>query len=406
MLELSGPITVSLEVTSYCNGKCSGCSNVFSPQKEELTPAQWKIILDKLAPYVEEYRITGGEPSLRPDLFAILKLLDEHKKYYHIFTNASWQDPDAWLAQCKNLAYLSSFLISLHGDTAAGHASFSNNDDFDTLVANIRRAISAGFEVNTNTVLTRKNFQHIPEIVNFVSGLGVKNAIFARYIGSQEAELLLSPEELAGTLQTLVELQNQGYNCSIGNCIPHCFFPAASSGCMAGITYATLDPWGNLRPCNHSPTLCGNLLHQEVTAVWQSQPLRAWRNRLPKGCKSCKTIALCPGGCKAEAELLKLRQDPLIGSPVKTLPQDILDVSLEDNLCPMLNCKVRTEPFGVILIRQTQVIPLTHKGAKILNLLDGKTSLFEIEKQQGAAALSFIYSLYLRNFLEFKPPSP
>jgi hypothetical protein len=39
----------------------------------------------------------------------------------------------------------------------------------------------------------------------------------------------------------------------------------------------------------------------------------------------------------------------------------------------------------------------------VLYTFDGKTTLGEIEKQFGPAALSFVYSLYERNFVDFRP---
>jgi hypothetical protein len=97
--------------------------------------------------------------------------------------------------------------------------------------------------------------------------------------------------------------------------------------------------------------------------------------------------------------------DPLISGPV-TKPDNppVLEVTLEENLCPVPRYAARAEDFGWALIHGTQVIPVHKRAEKILKSLDGKTNLGVIQKKYGDGALSFIYSLYVRNFIEFRTP--
>ena len=108
-----------------------------------------------------------------------------------------------------------------------------------------------------------------------------------------------------------------------GTPIPHCFAANGSYGCLAGIAQATIDPWGNMRPCNHAPLMCGNLLEQSLEEIWRSPAMEAWRGMIPVECTGCREFAVCRGGCRATAILRGLEKDPLIGKPVLTKPQEL-----------------------------------------------------------------------------------
>lgn len=375
---------------------------MFPHEGKDLPIDSWKKIINDLIPLVEEFRITGGEPTLRQDLPQFIELLESAGKYYHIFTNGLWHEPEKLISVFQRGAHLSSFLFSVHGITPEVHASFGKGGDLEVVLENIRRTVSAGFDVNTNTVLTKKNINQLEDIVLKGQELGVRSMVFARYIGKDHEEFSLPDDELHSGLDLLTEMISQGYNIVIGNCVPVCFHNERGTGCLAGITYATVDPLGNLRPCTHSPTMCGNLLEKNIREAWKDKPLRSWRNKLPRHCALCRKVAVCPGGCKAEAEIMGIEADPLIRGPITDAEDNLLEVNLEEDLCPYLNASIRDENFGIVLIKHNQVIPLTNKGKVIISALDGKTTLRELESRFGPAAVSFIYSLYARNFVDLR----
>ncbi|MCL5035746.1 MAG: radical SAM protein [Chloroflexi bacterium] len=401
-LELRGPVVVSLEITARCNGCCPGCSNVFPHSEGELPLSDWKKIIEDLNPLVEEFRITGGEPTMREDLPEFLEVMESTGKYYHIFTNGLWTEPDRLLQMFQKGAHLASFLFSLHGITPDVHASFGKGGDLSLVLENIRKTVAAGFDVSTNTVVTGKNADQLEAIVRKCRDMGVRSMVFARYIGCDSEEFSLPEEQLKSSLDCLAGFQSQGYNIIIGNCVPVCFHRETGGGCLAGITYATVDPRGKLRPCNHSPTQCGSLLENSIEKLWKEKPLRDWRNNIPGPCRICRKITVCPGGCKAEAELRGKDADPLIQAPITDSEDAMLEVNLEEALCPYVNANMRDEDFGIILVRGTMVIPITKRGKIIIDALDGKTTLKQLESRFGPAAVSFIYSLYARNFVDLK----
>jgi pyrroloquinoline quinone biosynthesis protein E len=367
---------------------------------------EWEKVIGKLDVYVQEYHVSGGEPTEHGQFFEILSILEKKGKFYHLFTNGLWKDADRILEGFTSCAHLNTINFSLHGPNYDVHNAFTQNLEpgkFETLLDNIRLAYSAGYSVNTNTVLHKENLEHIEEIAELATELGANHAIFSRYVGPQSDRLDISPDELAKAAAKIEELKSQGYNAILGNCIPFCHFKSPTAACFAGVTLASVDPCGSLKPCTFSGIRAGSLLKEEVTAVWRSKIMKKWRSRLPSQCKKCVKLSSCPGGCKAVSDFLELPHDPLVGETVKKTEQpQVLDVTLEEDLCPLARYIMRKEDFGWILIKGNQVIPVRQRAEKILMKLDGTVTLGEIQKEFGSGALSFIYSLYVRDFIEFR----
>lgn len=92
--------------------------------------------------------------------------------------------------------------------------------------------------------------------------------------------------------------------------MPPCLFDTAKykrltfGFCAAGTerAYYTLDPAGNLRPCNHSPAILGNIRRTSFREMHESAAMREFVCARPAFCAGCKLETQCLGGCKAAAE--------------------------------------------------------------------------------------------------------
>ena len=96
--------------------------------------------------------------------------------------------------------------------------------------------------------------------------------------------------------------------CSIP--IPPCLidpssFPHINFGyCAAGTegAYYTIDPLGNVRPCNHSPMILGNLFENTFESIIAGQQNALFSSALPASCRHCAQRDACRGSCKAAAQ--------------------------------------------------------------------------------------------------------
>lgn len=398
MLTLSSPVFAYLELTFLCNSRCPGCGNVFARDalRPPLSAAQWREVLLKLKPHIFRLRLTGGEPTLHPEFEDIVGFIHELDIPFAIFSNGRWLDPERLVTFLRSIPQFSGFLISLHGATPAAHDAFTDvKGSFEETVTNIGLAIEAGLSVNTSTIITKQNYADIADIVQLSVGLGAQHAVFNRYVGQELDGISPSNEELKKAMQAIDEERETGARVKFSVCIPQCFYPSSSTGCLAGIAYFTIDPWGNVRPCNHAPLICGNLLEQSVEEIWNSKAMEYWRDLIPFQCQQCLELPKCHGGCRAQAMLLGLDKDPLIGKPVLTKPQEPLEeLVLYEEARPLSRFAMRPEPFGYVLVQGNRVAPVSHEAKAVLDVLDGQTTLRQIERRFGEQALSFVGSLY------------
>lgn len=329
-IPLPEPVIYSLELTPECNNQCAGCGNVFASDRSTTSPLaveEWKKLLDAIAPHAQRLKITGGEPTLHPQFSAIVTEIARRDIPFALFTNARWQDPVATIALMRDIAQCTGLLISLHGPNARSHEAFTGvAGSFDETVVNFQRAAEAGLLVAASTVLTRYNCSRIPSTIEFALSLGVDHVVFNRYLGAPLPSLEPNRSQLQEAVHTIETMMAQGAPVRYGNPIPQCFAANSSRGCLAGVAYCTIDPGGNMRPCNHSPTIVGNLLVCPLDDLWRSETMRRWRNLSPDACDACLAFYNCRGGCKALAEIRLERQDPLVGLPLAAKKQFLTSI--------------------------------------------------------------------------------
>ena len=102
--------------------------------------------------------------------------------------------------------------------------------------------------------------------------------------------------------------------------------PASASGVVVcGLlgwrVLCTIDPWGNLRPCNHSPLVVGNVLETPSMCCGAQEAMDRWRAFVPAECSQCGELATCHGGCRAMIEIRDLAG--IAWRPAHYLPSSI-----------------------------------------------------------------------------------
>ncbi len=405
MFFLSAPIHYVIELTPKCNNKCIGCGTVFSDRTIHLLSAnQWQDVLKKISPHAANLRLSGGEPTQHPEFKAIIEAICDINVSVLLFTNARWHNPDKIISLMQNLPQEKGLLISVHGHNPSIHESFTRvNDSFAETIQNIRRAVDAGINVATSTIITSSNYRLISDIIALTSELGIGRAFFARYLPVQSEAIASTDDQLKEAIHTIEIHRKNGAKAEFSVCIPPCFTPSSSEGCFAGVTYCVIDPWGNVRPCTHTPLICGNLLKQSIEEIWHGPEMQSWRDMIPAQCHSCLEFPKCHGGCRAAAMIEGLEKDPLMGKPILKKPQEPPEeLILHEEAYPVSHFTVRSESFGYVLIRGNHVTPVAHQAKPILDALNGCLSLRQIRERFGQEALDFVGSLYQKGLVEMR----
>ena len=113
----SRPLSYYIELTTQCNNSCLGCGNVFLDyhypyiSKQTLNFCQWEEIIDHIAPYTQNIKVTGGEPTIFSEFDSFVQLLDSYRINYSVFSNARWNDTPSILACLGQSSYFKGFLL-------------------------------------------------------------------------------------------------------------------------------------------------------------------------------------------------------------------------------------------------------------------------------------------------------
>lgn len=317
------PSDVSLlyEVTTRCNLTCAHCYNVWKDDvgyaEEELpTERALKLIAKAIGDSkCRQFTFTGGEPLMRKDLEEFVRLARSKCERVVLITNGTLLTK----ARIQSLieSGVSLFELPLNSADRSTHDRMAGcSGSFDKVTRAAAEIRYYGGALALVFVATSLNVGHWKDTLELGIAIGAKTFLFNRYNAGGEChgnpELLMpSVEQLREGLR-IAEEYSQMHGVGIGASIPipPCLidpkdFPHVGFGfCAAGTdrAYYAIDPLGNVRPCNHTSTVLGNLFESSFEKIAKSPTLAHFMAQRPSFCGGCKLEEECLGGCKAAAE--------------------------------------------------------------------------------------------------------
>lgn len=166
---------LDLKVGFACNNRCRFCVQGDKRDRFVARPAdELRRVLAEGRARSDGVVFTGGEPTMRPDLpdlVAHARALGYRR--IQIQTNGRRL---AYLPYARHLVErgANEFSPALHGHQAALHdALTAAPGSFEQTVAGIRNLKALGQLVVTNSVVTRANHRHLPELARLLVSLGV-----------------------------------------------------------------------------------------------------------------------------------------------------------------------------------------------------------------------------------------
>lgn len=282
-----------------CNQKCSYCyaAGQLASSQEELSTDDWKEIIDDCYDAgIPQLTFTGGEPTMRQDLFELIA----YARWFvtRLNTNGINLTPD----YCKGLRKtdLDNVQITFYSYEKSIHESLTGVSCFEKTVDGIKNAINAGLSVSINTPLCSLNSDYV-KTLQFLHELGVIYVTCSGMIPSGNAirqdqqDDQLTKEELTSILQKAVdycrdndmEIQftSPGQVLEddlrkIGLNVPSC------GACLSNMA---VTPGGKVVSCQSalsSPVL-GDMLEDPWDKIWNSRRCRAIRNESAKMMQKC-----------------------------------------------------------------------------------------------------------------------
>jgi hypothetical protein len=126
--------------------------------------------------------------------------------------------------------------------------------------------------------------------------------------------------------------------------------------------------------------------------------MQQWRGLSPDVCDGCASAPVCRGGCRAEAVLNGLPQDPLIrrAAPIDEAAPPL---RLYRFAQASLACEVRPQRFGYLLVSEGRMAAAVEAQAPVLDALRAGCSLDAVARRHGQAALDWVGELYAHNLV-------
>ena len=283
-----------------------------------MTTSEIRGLVDALcaeAP-VENLALSGGEPLLRDDLPEIVAHLRQRGIAPVIITNGALLNA----AKVDSLRDAVNFEITLFSYRPAVHDELAGRrgawNDAIGAMANLR---SAGRDFVAVFVATRVNYMDLEKTAELAIAAGAYGLMYNRVNLSAHnirhvSRLLPRPRMIRENLDTLEAIgAKYGLAIAVTVVVEPCVVDVRGyrhihfGWCpLAGENaYFTIDPAGNVRICNHSPVVLGNIRRGGFAAIYGKHPyVRRFRDTWPAECAACEPELkeMCRGGCKAASE--------------------------------------------------------------------------------------------------------
>ncbi len=299
--------------TDACNARCLHCSsNSASRGPDELTYEEVTDLIDQFADAgVVDLGISGGEPMLREDLFAIIAHARSRGLSVGLGSNGTTLDRQK--ARRLTALGLGRYQLSLDG-LAEGHDTLRCWPGlFERVVETLRLALEVGLRTHVCCTINRLNADELEAFTEFVARLGVQRINFSRYVptGRGTDDLDLNAAEWRRVIDLCTRLRDR-YRERI-EIVTHlaqqilvddevsCM--AGFIGCQAGVGQGCVTANGTVLPCVLLPVPVGNVRERPFGDVWRtSSIIRGLQRRqsLQGVCGSCRYRSRC-GGCRAVA---------------------------------------------------------------------------------------------------------
>ncbi|MBQ8060368.1 MAG: TIGR04133 family radical SAM/SPASM protein [Bacteroidales bacterium] len=301
------------ESTLRCNLKCRHCGSDCKQiaNTPDMPKEDFFKVLDGIASHTDPHKVfvivSGGEPTMRPDLEECGKGIYSRGFPWGMVTNAYGLTPERYSRLLKS--GLHSMTISLDGLQENHDWLRGRENSFERASKAIKMVVdSNAIAFDVVTCVNRRNFKELPLIKEHLIGLGLKNwrlfSIFPTGRAAQDPDLQLPSEMFRGLLDFIKETRKEGrikasFGCEgflghyEGEVRDHFYT------CQAGVTVGSVLIDGSISACTsiRSDYHQGNIYKDDFWDVWQNrfQPYRdrSWMKK--DECGDCKWWKWCEG---------------------------------------------------------------------------------------------------------------
>jgi pyrroloquinoline quinone biosynthesis protein E len=310
------PLSLLCELTYRCNLQCPYCYNPLDLEgyREEIDTATWQRVIGEAADLgIVQLGFSGGEPTLRRDLSALVRTAAQRGLYTNLITQGTFLDA-ARIDELSS-AGLDHIQISLQAPERELADAIAGTVVHERKLAAIARVQASGMALTLNCVLHRNNHDTIAAVIELAVALGVRklelaNVQFYGWAYRNRAGLMPTREQVERGLEIATAAKRRlAGQLEIVYVLPD-YFDDRPKACMHGWgrAFMTVAPNGRALPCPGAAAIStlrfDNVRDRGLSEIWhESSAFTTYRGTdwMPDPCRSCERREIDWGGCRCQA---------------------------------------------------------------------------------------------------------
>lgn len=312
---------IAFELTDKCNLSCRYCYNIWKiPGAERKAFNSYSKAIKALKQLfaqanIKNVALTAGETFMAERLMEIALFCRMEGKSVTVISNGFLGKPSEYKSMIDMGITL--FEMPIHSADEDVHDYITQvKGSWERSVNSLTTIRDMGGYPVPVIVLTKYNAEVIGDTLDYINELGMKRIMLNRYniggCGTAAPASVSATQAQLNKAFAVAEAKSieLGLTISSNVCSPDCLLnPADYPHIMFGHCSSdvlrkpiTLDINGNIRLCNHSPVVAGNIFEKGIRDILYSPYAESWNEIVPDYCASCKSWKSCRGGCRAASE--------------------------------------------------------------------------------------------------------
>jgi pyrroloquinoline quinone biosynthesis protein E len=311
------PIGMLAELTHRCPLQCVYCSNPVELLKanREMSTDAWIALFEEAADLgVLQIHLSGGEPTLRPDLEKLIATLSRRGVYTNLITAGVGIAEGRIEAMAD--AGLDHVQLSFQGAFALTTEKIGNNRGaHDKKIETARRVRAADLPLTINAPIHRHNMLEVPDFIELAleldaERLEIANVQYAGWALLNRNALMPGREAVEREVEIVRQAQKDLHGILAVDFVTPDYFAIYPKPCMGGWARDAfmVAPDGTVLPCHAAGTI-PNLTFERfgdksLTEIWLDSPaFNAFRGTdwMAEPCRSCERKEIDWGGCRCQA---------------------------------------------------------------------------------------------------------
>ena len=296
-----------IEIDNYCNSKCIYCYNNIR-SNEQISLNDFEKMICKLKEIgIKCIILTGGEPTLHPNLMEFLNILKKNNMIVGMSTNGIKLNDKIIDFFAENKSFIQ---VSIDSTDREIYKKIRKTDTLDIATNNIRKMLSKEINVDAGIVLNNLSLVTLEQTIYDLSDMGIptmhieeiKDVGFA----TDNFENLYI-KDFFEVLKRLYKIEQKIYpKSSIGmieDILLRCVNNSCSNSCcncMEG-NMMQIDLYGHIYHCKNQgkQSYVGNIFKDDIDII--KKDVKDFKLSFDKTeCKECQYGYICRGGCRTK----------------------------------------------------------------------------------------------------------